>query len=541
MTFSGLTQYNRTPVPVRELWQNWESGRDLNLPWFFETLEGFEDIRPIVPFTDFESDFFKALKLEFQKRKIKAEYLITADDFFKLDSVPGLLAEELCLSIVIFKPLGLEVVQKIKSMEKFMDQLKFILLVRRDWKYENTYRSLPYFIRPELFVDFPLSLASKMGFSKLFGPGFLLKFYGRMAGDRFPFFSIDECWDIIQSFKQLFPDNHLSSYCPNLLFYDEFLDYNISHMELESSSHESSKPGENCKLSIIVEDQNLFKDIVESLDSRFSQNPVQIEILTWGFQPQADIFQKISVRPCQVVVKDSRKVLSKAVVNNFLATKAVGEFLFFADRESFESFGSLLNFLFESSLPTSSGISKTALTEENKKPGNNQWDKSFDEFDFLFHKKTMIFEKKKFLKTGGFDPLFSVPFLVWFDILFRYSSGGKKAYLKDSFSSKYFLPKNHYEKKGGRLEKSFLFHKYLCEESFISSFGKSERKSPSFLKKAKRHGFQKKILGFFFLPLYSRILCAIHYFFTVGLFYNPRYGKKYFLKQLFLKFKKNRK
>ena len=357
--------YNRIVAPVKEIWSLWEREKRVTLPWFFDLLEGFIDPRPIFPFVDLDSAFFEALHREFKHRNICPEYIISADDFFNKKSLLKLLEENVCLSLLIFKPLGPEVIEKIKFFdESFNHQLKFVVLARKDWNFKNTYRSIPSFIRSRLYVDFPVPLQS-----------------------RDPFLSFEEWIPVVEFFRKQFPGFPVRSYCPNLFLYTEFLNFNVSHF---SGPGKSSQGGKH--LSFILDDFNELK-IITGLETIIHHSD-QVEILLAQTDGNTLPFSSVSVRPYRVYSKEPGKPVSKVLVNNFLASQATGQYLVFPNKKIIGDFGNVLNTVFK---------------------------KSFDEFELLTSQKAMIFRRSDFLKMGGFDPLFTDESLVWFDSLFRYS------------------------------------------------------------------------------------------------------------------------
>ena len=226
-------QYNQIVAPMKEIWLLWEREKKVTLPWFFETLQGLASPRPIIHFVDLDSTFFQALHREFRHKKFQAEYLILAEHFFKSKSLLKLLEEGVHLSLLIFKPLGPEIIEKIKAMENFMAQLKFVILARRDWNFENTYRSIPHFMRSRLYVDFPVSVRQNRTSRGIFNCGFLITIYEKFGPGKDPFLLLSESVSMVGSFREQFPENPLRSYCPNLFFYNEYLSPNVSHFDIQ--------------------------------------------------------------------------------------------------------------------------------------------------------------------------------------------------------------------------------------------------------------------------------------------------------------------
>ncbi len=244
--------YNQIVVPMTEIWRLWEREKKVTLSWFFDLLEGFIDPRPILYFVDLDSVFFQTLHREFKQRNICPEYIIPADDFLKNEFVSELLEDNVHLSLLIFKPMGPEVVERVKSLENFIHQLKFVVLARKDWDFENTYRSIPHFMRSRLFIDFPISLH---------------------PGDFF--LSPHEWIPVIQSFRKQFPGLPIKSYCPNLFFYNEFLSSNISHFSGPHKLNSGKK-----YLTCILKNYGDLKTIMGS--ETMIRNSEQVEILLTG-------------------------------------------------------------------------------------------------------------------------------------------------------------------------------------------------------------------------------------------------------------------
>ena len=472
-------QYNQVVAPMAEIWRLWEREKKVTLPWFFELLQGLIDPRPILYFTDMESSFFQALHQEFKQRDICPEYIIPADDFFKTGSLSELLEEGGHLSVLIFKPLGPEVIEKIKSLESFIHQLKFVVLARKDWNVENTYRSIPHFMRSRLYVDFPMSLRPTR---PSHGGGLLLQWcfdtFRRKLYEKFgmatklyrkfglqdPFLSPREWVPMVETFKKQFPGFPVRSYCPNLFLYSEFLSSNVSHFSGPRKLNSKKK-----YLSCIFQDSREFEALMHS--KTMIQNSDQVEILLAQTNEKTEpvstpisgsisdsipgsipegLPDSISIHPYLVHPQDPGKPVSKALVNNFLAGQATGRYLLFLDKEVLKNPEGFLDAVFK---------------------------ESFDEFEFLIREKVMIFRRDDFLKMGGFDILFTNKSLLWLDSSFRYSL----------FKGRDF----NYETKQSGSQWSMISHKYACEEKFKFCLSGMDSRTLSEDKKSWSLGFYK--------------------------------------------------
>ena len=242
--------YNQIVAPMTEIWRLWEREKKVTPHWFFDLLEGLIDPRPILYFVDLDSAFFQTLQGEFKQRSICSEYIVPADAFFKTKALSKLLENNVRLSLLIFKPLGPEIIEKIKSLEGFVHQLKFVVLARKDWNFESTYRSIPCFMRSRLFIDFPMSL---------------------YPGDFF--LSLPEWVSVIESFRKQFPGFSIRSYCPHLFLYNEFFSSNINHFSNPHKLNSGKK-----YLTCILKNSEDIEIIMNS--KTMIQNSGQVEILS---------------------------------------------------------------------------------------------------------------------------------------------------------------------------------------------------------------------------------------------------------------------
>ena len=519
-------QYNRVVAPMAEMWSLWQREEVVTVPWFFELLQGFVEPKPLLHSVVLDSAFFHALNKEFQKRNLYPEYIVEADDLFGLDSLPKLLKSGLGFSLLFFKPLGPEWIEKIKEMEDFSfhdpksnknlkgkDSLKFIILARKDWPVENTYRSIPHFMRSRLYLDFPISLSLED-----------------------PFYSIDECTPLVRSMEKQFPGFQVKSYCPNLGFHAEVSSPNLSHFSLV---HE--KTSKNPFLSVILTDPNPFETITTL--KKVAQNQDQIEFvfasiakeqktnfqadppnqmafnqpshtyekdseeLTFhpliqtesGFQEGSTDQEKnensISFVHYQVHPKNWEKPVLKPLVNNFLAGKARGQYLWFPDSQTQED-------------------SKTTL--------NTLLEHSFDELQLLNQKKIMVFHREDFLKMGGFDPLFTEKSLSWLDSTLRY--GIFKNRDKDFVKSMDFAETAKLSK-SFESQKTMILHKYAGEKKikWKNQFSNNHHKVE---KRYIERIFKPLLIRSGLYPRYENRWIKLYYRVKYLVFYN-RYSRKW--------------
>ena len=523
-------QYNRVVAPMAEMWNLWQREGVVTVPWFFEILQGLIEPKPLLYSVVLDSPFFHALNEEFQKRNLYPEYIVEADDLFGLDSLPKLIKSGLGFSLLFFKPLGPEWIEKIKEMEDFSfhdpksnknlkggDSLKFIILARKDWPVENTYRSIPHFMRSRLYMDFPISLSLED-----------------------PFYSIDEWTPLVRSMEKQFPGFQIKSHCPNLGFHAEVSNPNLSHFSL---LHE--KTSKNPFLSVILTDPNPFEAITRL--KKMAQNQDQMEFVfasiakeekanlqayppnrERAFNQPSHIYEKdseqftfhppsqsiqteknfregfldqeknensISFVHYQVHPKNREKPVSKPLVNNFLAGKARGQYLWFPDLQTPEDSKAILNTLFEG---------------------------SFDELQLLNQKKVMVFHREDFLKMGGFDPLFTERPLSWVDSTLRY--GIFKNRDKDSVKSM-VLPETAKLSKSFESQRIMIFHKYAGEKKIKWKNQVSNN----------HHKVEKRYIKMIFKPLlvrsglhrrYENRWIKLYYRVKYLVFYN-RYSRKW--------------
>ena len=229
-------------------------------------------------------------------------------------------------------------------------------------------------------------------------------------------------------------------------------------------------------MSIILENLNFLETVMHSEIMAQNFNQVEILIRTDGksksvlssspdtsfaitgdipsyhssnFLAKINDSLKVSIRHCLVYPRNSKKSVSKALVNNLLAGQSRGEYLLFLDKETEPFFEILLDAFFK---------------------------KSFDEFEFLNRKGVMIFRRDDFLKIGGFDILFTDKLLLWFDSSFRYNLFKNRDFnfeetcLFDSLNDGDFGTKK--KSKNFKTQWNMILHKYVCEEKFKFCFKK---------------------------------------------------------------------
>jgi hypothetical protein len=312
------------------------------------------------------SQFSEKLHEQFSNYGLSTEYVLTLQEWSQWQDKKESLEKGHHFCFLIYNPMTPDFLHEILELQNFIDQMKFVIIARKDWNFRNTFRSIPHFMREYLYVDFPLST---------------------YAHD--PFYETEEIQKILGQMSRDFRKNFTTPYCPHLRFVNTGLHCNIASISMPRKLSKT-KP----KLSLITrkpEQVEKLKDL-----SVVNEYGPQIEVL----------IARVAGEKTQVIPKiknllttrfwvhpiDPGKDVSCSYLYNFSATQADGDILFFIDELSQESIDFALKKLLQDS--------SSELEVKNMASGN-------------------IFNKSLFFEKGGLDPAYTDLDLAWFDLEFR--------------------------------------------------------------------------------------------------------------------------
>ncbi|MEM7647348.1 MAG: hypothetical protein AAF203_10595 [Pseudomonadota bacterium] len=236
-------------APTKAVEKTWQKTSGIGHAWFFETIQRLSGVTATFHGVQLDSPLFHEINRECQLYNVTPEYVLDLETPFNWNQVRFWLSDGLKFRFSIYRPLDVETLEELNRCRPFKKRLKFVLLVRKDWNFTNTFRSLPHFIRDSVFVDFPASL---------------------MGGDAYH--SWDEIPGLSKKIVQDFPSQIVQSFCPSLSFMSQGSGPNIDRVTWPRRIIKN-KP----KLSLVCESGEMVEALVES--SVFEALKTEIEII----------------------------------------------------------------------------------------------------------------------------------------------------------------------------------------------------------------------------------------------------------------------
>jgi hypothetical protein len=332
----------------------WQRQGDVTLDWFFQQARLFGEKKVVFNSVALDSPLFNKLREKTQEFALTPEYVITEDQFCQAESLVENLQMGVHYTLLVYSPLSTQTVTRMTHLQKYLEQMKFVILARKDWNVRNCFRSVPHFMRQRLCVDFPTSLH-----------------------DSDPFFAPAELAAVRAQLSQDFLDQEVSEFCPDLGVYNEWGRKNVSHFS-QPRKFLRHKP----KVSIITTDPQKLATLV-SCDALLKE-PEAFEILLSGVaghkvQASTKIPGVVMTRYSAYPIEPNQPISEKTLLN-YLASQSDGEMLVFLDPVPIRNVDALFSRLLEST--------------ENPSV-------------FFVRQGHYAFARATFCATGGFDELLS--------------------------------------------------------------------------------------------------------------------------------------
>lgn len=364
---------NHFIVPTADLCFLWQRNRSLDFQWYFSMLKSFGVERVLMDRVPQKGAFSEELKKELTSHQIQTEHFITLEEWSQWENKLESLETGVHFIFLIYNPLTPDFLHEMVSMKRFLPQMKFVVIARKDWNFRNTFRSVPHFMRDNLHVDFPLST---------------------YPSD--PFYETHEIRAIVGQMSKDFRQSMMAPFCPNLRFLSDGMQSNIASISMPRKLTKNVP-----KISLITQDPNQLEKIKDLSILRSHGELFEI-LITRVAGEKTQVIPKITnvlttrywAHPI-----DKFSDVSFSYLNNFSASQADGEILFFIDKMTIEEISESL----------------AALVKNPKS------------FETINGKGDLpIFKKDEFYKLGGLDPTFSDTAMVWTDLFYRISQNSPK-------------------------------------------------------------------------------------------------------------------
>lgn len=423
-------------APVADFCRIWQRQEPLQLDWYLQTQRamGVQSLilDSVLPASAFSATIVDAVN----KNHMQADFVLDVNELLDSNHIESLLEEGHTLTVLLYKPLTAEFIDRIQQLKPFIDKFRFVLMARKDWNARNTFRSIPHFMRARLYVDFPASMHPSDAFFK---PQDSLQRIKKLSSDFF--------------------DQSIKSFCPNLRLYNSGSGLNIKSITSPRKFLLSSP-----KLTIIA---TSLEDIFRIANLKQLQSkPGEIEVL-WArldHQPLRAIptIKGMSLTVFEVSAIDPTLIINKAFLQNYMATQADANLLYFI-READQDVESII---------------LAALDNRYNYQHN-----------LSIRNKALIVDKSAFLSVQGFDSVFRSPNIC--DNEFRMRLCDK---LNLSFSEQNLI-ENRNSNFAQQVDYKILLHKHLqnCSEKlfqdkihnndFVASNSEKEKRVTSYYRR----------------------------------------------------------
>jgi hypothetical protein len=144
-------------VPMPQLWSLWQRHGDIPR-WFFEitSIMSFDEL--IFDSIQLKSSLFQQIFQQSRLTSWRPHFVLNQDDFLDYHPEFQQWSHRARFSILVYKQPSSTFLFALNSIKDCLASVQLVILARNDWHVQNTYRSLPHFVRSRLFVDFPPSL-----------------------------------------------------------------------------------------------------------------------------------------------------------------------------------------------------------------------------------------------------------------------------------------------------------------------------------------------------------------------------------------------
>ena len=157
-----------------------------------------------LPYVDLNTPLLVNMIEEAKKNSLKLVHTLSMSDFVFDRSLERRLKEGIVFKVLIFDALSPSFLDRLKKLESYIDQFRFVFIIRKDWNYFTAFKSIPYIMRSQLYVDFPAKL---------------------QYDD--PFYESEEIIAIEKKLKDNFLNLDIKSYNPNSQLYNDLADISL--------------------------------------------------------------------------------------------------------------------------------------------------------------------------------------------------------------------------------------------------------------------------------------------------------------------------
>ncbi len=362
MSLQTEFEQNHFVFPLTDACQQWQINHSINLDWYYKTLTSFGVKKVLLDRLRSDNPFTQQIIQDLAKQSLAREHVVTVEEWSSWQRREEDLIAGTSFTILIYKELTPNFLHDIMAYESYLSQIKFVLIVRKDWDYRGTFRSIPSFMRKNLYVDFPISTYSEDSF-----------------------FAAQEIPGLLDKMEKDFQSKFKKSYTYHLGFMGQGLQANIS-----SISSPRKLTNNRPKISIISQNVHLINQMNEL--KLFEKCDQRVEVLLARVAGQkTQVVSKIkNVLTTRYWVHpiDLNHSVSFSYLNNFLSTQSDGDLLLFADLFAMDEIKAILG-------QVSGNETQVAIQEGS------------------------LVKKTDFNFVGGFDPAFTLNKYAWLDLSLR--------------------------------------------------------------------------------------------------------------------------
>ncbi len=300
-------------APMRSIYQNWSLDQTLNMDWYFDISIYLKAQKIVFPFIDFDSPLFDEIQQSTLARNIKPSFVMLCSDFLKLKKRRSFLSSDIEINLVIDHwPEPIEF-SEIKDIALYQDNIKFVIVARNDWDFVTLYRSLPFWMREKIYIDFPTSLHESD-----------------------PFLTETQAAEISIQLKNFFPDIELKSFSPDIRLYSENQRAGIKLLSLPPKLN-IKKP----KLSLVIKDKKTMLALSQSLLLQELGDRVEILYLRFLSEPSFVIPKIKSVTTTTYCFDNQPSEISQGLIHNFCLSQSSAEKVLFINQDLAQNWDSV--------------------------------------------------------------------------------------------------------------------------------------------------------------------------------------------------------
>lgn len=306
------------------------------------------------------------------RRALIPQRYIALDEFSLSDQVTEQISRGSHFAIAIDREPSAAAVERMISTMPQLSNLSYVVIGRKDWRFKDTFRSLPHFIRSRLFLDFPVSLHESD-----------------------PFYSPAELAAILDELKTNCGLGDIRSFSPHFHLRRELLGANIIAVSGPAQAF-ATKP----ELSIVAPDPDVANQLASSKSLRELGHRVEVVVprIIGRETKLLHSIQGVPVSHVWLHLEDpaGRFPEMEAHLRNWGARYALGKSILFADGETLGHLDRILDRLLA---------------------------KGDSEKEILRSGLAVLVESEAFRGAGGFDPLYCYFGLGEAEFLHRYLNG----------------------------------------------------------------------------------------------------------------------